>query len=67
MARRSKASQALDEVEGLREEEEWEDEEEQGQAFDFNKYTITSNVETKVLEIDVNKSQEAINNYKICK
>ena len=52
MARRSKASQALDEVEGLREEEEWEDEEEQGQAFDFNKYTITSNVETKVLEID---------------
>ena len=52
MARRSKASQALDEVEGLREEEEWEDEEEQGQAFDFNKYTITSNVENKVLEID---------------
>ena len=51
MARKSKATQALQSVEPELQEEEW-DEEEESEAFDFNKYTITSNVETKVLEID---------------
>ena len=51
MARKSKATQALQSVEPELQEEEW-DEEEESEAFDFNKFTITSNVETKVLEID---------------